>query len=490
MLRLKEIIKHLNNDDFEFINKYFQKKKSGKQLVLFNCYRENKFSDEEVMEILDMDLNAYYTLKSRLYDKIQVHLITSLGSNRSELLDKVANITNVLYHTNKSLALAALKRLEEDLLHYDMPYALVEVYKALKKIHYYSPKYYEYSKLYNKHVAYTLALDKVEDLLLDFNRKLGNYYLCRDTNIIEQLTVIKNEINSTCRLYESHRLYVYQSLANISYFLFLPDIEITEQDEDIEDMLSNVNAIFGKYWEDIEYQNLKLVLKFLYFEYYHKLKLFKKEKQYFEIINEQILKLLLNNSCLFASKFLISKLRLYVRINKAKKLYNENRVIFANYKPDKEDVITYINYNKYLAVSAYYTKKYNKAIQILNELNKKVGLINYPHADIEIRLLLALFNYLLHNEDITVKQISNVIRKIKPAANEKDYNNVRIFIKILRVPIDLRTVNCRAKISRLINSFILANKRKYQILDFIKLDDEFIDRLMGIMPEKTPDNIN
>src|SRR3990172_4978833 len=50
---------------------------------------------------------------------------------------------------------------------------------------------YEYIQQYNKHVAYTLALDKIDDLMAEFNNKLGEYFLSRNIHYLDILKLIK-----------------------------------------------------------------------------------------------------------------------------------------------------------------------------------------------------------------------------------------------------------------------------------------------------------
>jgi hypothetical protein len=81
-----------------------------------------------------------------------------------------------LYFTKKrAIAIATLKKLEKELLDYDLSNELTVVYKFLKKLHINSADYFNYSQLYNRHVAYMLAVDKAEDVLAEYFKKYGNY---------------------------------------------------------------------------------------------------------------------------------------------------------------------------------------------------------------------------------------------------------------------------------------------------------------------------
>jgi hypothetical protein len=173
--------------------------------------REKHLSDTKIMEELDVNTNAYYTLRSRLNQKIEEYLLQQMENPRTDILKKVANINEIIFTKKRAIAVATLKKLEKELLDYDLSNELTIVYKTLKKLHINTPDLFNYSQLYNKHVAYMLAIDKAEDLLAEYFKKYGVYSLTGDDVDKLALTLLNTEMNNVCRLYTSHRLYVYQS---------------------------------------------------------------------------------------------------------------------------------------------------------------------------------------------------------------------------------------------------------------------------------------
>ncbi len=137
--------------------------------------REKQQSDNKIMEELGVNTNAYYTLRSRLNQKIEEYLLQQMENPRTDILKKVANINEIIFTKKRAIAIATLKKLEKELLDYDLSNELTIVYKYLKKLHINSADYFNYSQLYNRHVAYTLAIDKAEDLLADYFKKYGNF---------------------------------------------------------------------------------------------------------------------------------------------------------------------------------------------------------------------------------------------------------------------------------------------------------------------------
>jgi hypothetical protein len=144
--------------------------------------REKQQSDNKIMEELDVNTNAYYTLRSRLNQKIEEYLLQQMENPRTDILKKVANINEIIFTKKRAIAIATLKKLEKELLDYDLSNELTVVYKFLKKLHINSADYFNYSQLYNKHVAYMLAVDKAEDVLAEYFKKYGTYAFVRRGN--------------------------------------------------------------------------------------------------------------------------------------------------------------------------------------------------------------------------------------------------------------------------------------------------------------------
>lgn len=477
MIKLKSIIQQLKEKEANDLIQQFKESKAEKYLTLFTHYRENKISDEEIQGILDVNTNAYYTLKSRLFDKIQEFLSNNLDSPVIDLLRKVANIPNLVYNTHRDTAIAILLKLEAELRDYDMPYELSSVYNALKKLSLHSPKYYEYTQAYNRHVAYTLALDKAEDLLANFSKTLSDYHASKNSQTIDILALIKEQVGHTARLYESHHLQVYKCIIDISFALFVPRPEAVKDDEPVEDLLAKMEKIFLAYPKDTNYQHLNLAYNFLAFEYYHQLKLYKKEAKYFDVVNENLQSFLLFNHCAFTSRFLVSKMERYVMNDMEKNLYEENVGLQDNYEPDKQDIPNYINYMKYLSVSAFYAKKYQEAVSILSRLVNDVSFKNHPHAEIEIKLLLSLFYSMINKYDPANSLMRSVARKVRESEDEIGYENASIFNKILSLQMSSSAKDVEQKIKQQFQRFEMLNNGSNRMLEFLKFDDAFIKHL-------------
>ena len=97
MAKLKNIIKQLSASDYQAIHDSLMHSNAEKSAHLLKFIREQQMSDAKVMEELDVNTNAYYTLRSRLNQKIEEYLLAQMESPRTDLLKKVANINDVVF---------------------------------------------------------------------------------------------------------------------------------------------------------------------------------------------------------------------------------------------------------------------------------------------------------------------------------------------------------------------------------------------------------
>ncbi len=97
MAKLKNIIKQLSEKDFKAIYDSLIESNAEKSAYLLRSLRERQLSDNKIMTELDVNANAYYTLRSRLNLKIEEFLMGQLESPRTDVLRKVANINEVLF---------------------------------------------------------------------------------------------------------------------------------------------------------------------------------------------------------------------------------------------------------------------------------------------------------------------------------------------------------------------------------------------------------
>jgi len=482
MAKLKHIIKQLSHKDFESIHKQLMESNAEKSAYLLKSMREKQLSDTKIMNELEVNTNAYYTLRSRLNQKIEEYLLQQMESPRTDLLKKVANINEIIFTKKKAISVATLKKLEKELLDYDLSNELTVIYKALKKLHINTQDHFHYSQAYNQHVAYMLAVDKAEDLLADYFQKFGQYMLTGDDISKLQLTYVANEMDNVCSVYNSHRLYVYQNCLSIFHRLFIQEGEQADDGkEPIEDIMDQVNKTFDQYYLDSIYFHLKLVFEFLRLEYYTHYKVFRKAENYYEEVNEVAANLLSNYSLYtYPPQFLMTKLNRAIRLKCEHELYEENVNLFMGYEPDPENIPTYVSYVTYRALSCYYARRYDEAAKYINNLLNEISLKNYPSALLEVKCILALQYCCKKDFDLFQQLVNSIQRQVRILGKDK-CEAVVLFIKILRISISDSKRDKSTKIRTLVSKLEAIPREPYFTpTRMVEMDESFVDVLASV----------
>jgi hypothetical protein len=478
MAKLKNIIKQLSDHDYQAIKDSLIESSAEKSAYLLQSMRERQLSDAKIMDELEVNTNAYYTLRSRLNQKIEEYLLQQMESPRTDILKKVANINEIIFTKKKDIATATLKKLEKELLDYDLSNELTVVYKSLKKLHINSPDYFNYSQLYNRHVAYMLAVDKAEDLLAEYFKKYGYYTLSGDSIDKLGLNLLMKEMSNVAALYESHRLYVYHSCMAIFHRLFVEGGEgISDEQEPIEDILDNVEKIFESYSLDAIYYHLNLVFEFLKLEYYNHYGVYRKAEKYFEEVNDAISNLLTNyTQYTYPAQFLITKVNRHIRFETVNQMYEENENLFTEYEFDTQDVPNYVTYSLYHAISCYYVEKYSEASRWINKLLNEISLKKYPLVLLEIKIVLALQYCLMRDYELFNQLINSIQRHIRLVGKDK-CEHIQLLSKILKISISEKRKNKEQKIRSLLSKFNDINTSHFTPCKLIRVDEDFVERL-------------
>jgi len=481
MAKLKNIIKQLSEKDFKAIYDNLIESNAEKSAYLLKALRERQLSDNKIMSELDVNANAYYTLRSRLNLKIEEYLMEQLESPRTDVLRKVANINEVLFTKKKAIAVATLKKLEKELVDYDLANELTVIYKSLKKLNINSPDYFQYSQAYNRHVAYMLAVDKAEDLLADYFKKYGDYLLNGDDTEKLGLNLLMQEMQNVAKLYESHRLYVYQSCMYIFHRLFVEaDDNNSHPGESVEDIFERVQKVFETYHLDSIYYHLNLVFEFLKLEYYNHYKVYRQAEKYYEEVNDAAANLMVNYATFcFPSQFLISKIERHLRLGNESELNQENESMFMDLELDPMDIPKHIVYITYRALSCHYADKHDEAAKLINNLLNEVSLKKYPYMQLEIKSLLAMQYTLLRDYEL-FNQLSNSIQRQIRLFGKDSCENIQLFIKILKIATSEAKKEKAKKITAIIPRLNASTVKYFSPTKLIKMDDKLVGKLTEV----------
>ncbi len=481
MAKLKNIVKQLSEKDYKLIYDSLLESNADKSAYLLKALRERQLSDSKIMTELEVTPNAYYTLRSRLNIRIEEHLVQQMESPRTDILKKVANLNEVLFTKKRTISLTTLKKLEKELIDYDLASELTVIYKSLKKLNINSPDHFHYSQLYNRHVAYMLAIDKAEDLLVSYFKKYGNYYFTNDETERMGLILLLKEMQNVAKLYESHRLYVFQSCMLIFHRLFVePDDHFQAEGESIEDVFAQVQKIFDAYQLDPLYYHLDLLFEFLKVEYYNHYKVYRQMEKHFEEVNDAAANLIVNySSYSFPARFLLTKLERHLRLGTEREIVTENLSLFADFEPDLLDIPHHTICTVYRALGLYYVERFEEAAKMLNSLLNDVSLKKYPFIQMEVKAILALQYCMMRDFELFNQFSSSVQRQIRMFGKD-ECKNILLFLKILKIATSEAKKDKPKKISTIIPKFQAETIQYFAPTYFIKMDAKFISNLTDI----------
>ncbi len=484
MAKLKNVIKQLSEQDVESIYKSLVESNAEKSAFLLKAMREKQVSDEKIMGELDVNPNAYYTLRSRLNQKIEEYLLEQMESPRADILKKVANINEIVFTKKKTLAVATLKKMEKELLDYDLSNELTIVYKSLKKLHLDTPDYFNYSQLYNRHVAYMLSLDKAEIMMGEYFSKFGEYFLSGNKLGKLELSLLVKELHSISKNHESHRLYVYYDCVLIFHRLFVEaDSEVHSQidEEPLEDIFSNVSKIFETYKLDSIYYHLNLVFEYLKFHYYTNFKVYRKAESYYEEINDSSESLFTNYAVYcFPSTFLIAKLERAIRFQNVDTLDEENKALFVDLDDDSMDPKNMIVYYTYRSLSAFYAEDYQRAATWLNDLLNKISFKKYQLAQLEVKTLLAMHYCMMKEYDLFNQLVNSIQRNIRLMGKE-NCENVFMFVKALKIAVSENKRDKHPKIKSIVEKLPNPNDGLFHPTLLVSFSEELIGKMSSYL---------
>jgi hypothetical protein len=457
LLKLKNIISHLEESLYKTIEESLKKNKAENSLFLLVSYKKN-INDSIIINELKLSANSFYVLKSRLYDKVQSHLSGEMNVTREELIKKLDTLPQMCFTEPREVIIPYLEKMESDLLKYDMHRELLTVYSIFKKINLFSDKYFYYSQLYNKHIAYSLSIEKSEEILGNFNRKLGQYHFSRALDLKDELLFIKKEINVQHDLNPSRQIKIIKNIINLQLYLFC---EIDSVDNsNIEELLRETIRIIDELPESSIYKYWTTALDFLSFEYYFKIGRKEQAAVFYDSVNCKLQSILLYTNVCCTPIFLISKLAFIQETGRLKELLdieNPNKNIEIN------DTHSSVCVGIYDAMVYYHKNNLKDATNCLQQLINENSFKDYFHINIEIKFTLAVFYLQLNEFEMALSILKSIYRKIKLDKLD-NYQNALSLIKVLEQEANNKSGKVTAKQKDDFLLFIARNKNECEIL--------------------------
>ncbi len=466
MDRLGKIIKSLKETEYSELFDQIASNNADKSSSLLAMAREQNLSDKECFEILKIKPNAYYTLKSRLNQKIENYLLSKMDAPKMDLVQNVHYASEHFLLTDKDRLIVMLKKLEKELLDYDLPGELIKVYQNLKQLYIHdSELFYSYSQLYNKQVAYSLAVNKTDDLVGNYFNTYSNFYFSRELIHIEKLKIIRKEINTIANLYQSHRLFILESLVEIYHLIFIEKETNPNSLDDLEEKFAKVDFVFEKYPNDSFYFQIRLAFDYLRFEYYHTLHLSKKEEFYIDEIKTNLTLFIENYSYYtFSPRYLISILERSSRLMQPEKLLTDYEGFVSIYSTEPSNYTQYITFYHFKAACFILNNNFSDAEKVLSKMRNEISFKRFPHIELELKLLLAYAYTQTNKEDLFNQLIKSVHRQIRNSS-ELEYESAKVFVKCITKIIHFPTQ--KDKILSLFQRFKAINTGHDQILTYL-----------------------
>lgn len=410
---IAKVIEQLDSGVYLKLKEDLIASRGEKMLQLMELYRSGADEDAISPKKLALTNPAFYTLKSRLQDKVQKALFESASDDYADILKNLAAIPFLVNNTPKESAVMLLLFLEKELKRKDQPGELAHVYGALKKLHSFHKDYFHYEQLYNKNIAYYLAYEKAEEVLTHFTRECGYYLMSLDVQHQEVLRLYLKELNNLSRVYDSHRIKVCKYIADLSYALFVdPKKEIPGSDATVQEVLADLESIIHENADDQKYRFVHDIWHFLNYEYYWSLGLYKNAKPSYEAVAANQQRVLHRGHTAIASRMLLSAFDLY---NSSADI---EKVIQLLPEADTDDQYSKVNYALFKASIAFHKGNYSEAASTLNDLLNAYSLKNYFVAEYNVKLFLVLCLLCAEKSDLAEVQFRSITRKIAAVENK------------------------------------------------------------------------
>ena len=476
---LNKTIKKLTEEEYQQLVQEVSGKKKNKPFLVLETTRNRDIEDSEMMDLLQVNPSAYYTLKSRLNSKIASILSKKVQNPIQTLMDEVSRVPAHLFGNNKEFSIRALRELEKQLIEYDMNAELILIYKTLAQLHLFSEDHEYYENKFTKHVAFSLATSKAENLFFKLLKKLGTYQLSLRESDLEEVIMIKRELSNICELYDSHRLFVLYNIARVYYLCNVPHKVdgLKARELEVEAILQKMNTIFESYPMDTFYQNIKGIVNFLYFEYYIRTANIVRADYYLQKVHQDLPDLMEKHIMhFFLINFCKSKVLKYLIDGNLDHLQYMNDRIEKEMDIDIQETYNYVSLKKFLATSKYYARDYQGAAKKVNELRNQLSMKQYIYSDVDSKLFQAL-NYCIMGDDSLCMQIlSSLKRQIRE--QESEFESSRFFMKLLKTA--LKPADYRRKIKKItemLGEFDAMNVGVFPVLKTIHLDENVLRRI-------------
>src|SRR4051812_19925268 len=109
METLSKTIKKLNDEEYQQLLNAVGGRKQNKPYKVLEAARHNNYSESQMIEMLGVNPSAYYTLKSRLNERVAQFLSKTNHNPINVLKEKVMLVPALLFGNSTEVSIRALK---------------------------------------------------------------------------------------------------------------------------------------------------------------------------------------------------------------------------------------------------------------------------------------------------------------------------------------------------------------------------------------------
>lgn len=418
-------------------------------------------NEQQFIDDKKLTKNAFNVLKSRLYEKIQLHLLNTEVSIEKNFLLQIFNIPHLLFCEEREIALAVLEGIEKEFKQHNLFQLLLFVYQAQKKLSHGSPRYYHYSKLYNRNVAMILSQDKADDELAAFNLTLSRYYHSKDKGLLTLIEIHKNELNQLCRLNDTPRIRLYKTIMNCSSQLLCRDSEKSGE-VSVDENLRAASDLLKDIDNDLK-DHFQKVINYLYFIHYSNLGL---QRDALQAINKSFGNTDYRNYHPLVSVSPYPDHRIALLAAKDPDLDEliDPDELSASQLADENEVMNYITAVKHDSIIYFINDKKTHAFRILRDLLNYIPLKTYPFSDVEIKVLFLVFSLSIEKEINQESILSSLVRRTKEFSNAGfPTDHLSLILKLLRTLFNAKESKSK-KAAEYFKEFRMINQGPLKIL--------------------------
>lgn len=408
MLKIRKIVTELSEANYKGLCEKFKKNSGNKFLRLLELYRRSDYTDEDIRRHLKMEAPAFYTLRSRLMDRIQDHLLASPSYQDVDQFAFYCFSNEALFNSGKEYGTAMLEKL---LINYEKSGCMIgalSVLSVLKQLNANNQRSLLFARKYSECYEKLMLQERTNELSTRFSQTLTKYLLSADDKFLRDLDICYRELDQLVQRLNFASAEILRELIRLQMILFVPQYRAVLSQE-FEIIIKRCRALFSEMPEVHPYRNYEMVLPFFQFEFYSQNENIDFQ---FSLINEvgENLERFLKLNYITCPLFFIGSVNAFLRYHGLEPLRLDSHEEIVSML-DESDMATGYYANYYQGTTYYFERNYKEASRILNTAVSELSTIEFPMCDIEVRLALVLCSVKQKDYKLAIELLEKLRRK-------------------------------------------------------------------------------